>query len=199
MHDGFENQDDVLNRSESPIYIVLNGIVWIGQTAAWLIIPILILVLMGVTLSAAKIGTIYRWETDLVLFGSKFTLASIGDLQWHLFGVMLMLSLAATIIKDRHVRVDFLRQNFSQKTKDIIDIIGHLTLLIPLCVIVILHSYEFTERSFLMDEGSDYDGLYDRFILKSFIPIGFTLICASAVCLVILKLYNLVIVGKNHD
>ena len=199
MQDGFENQDDVLNRSESPIYFVLNGIVWVGQAAAWLIIPILILVLMGVTLSAAKIGTIYRWETDLVLLGSKFTLASIGDLQWHLFGVMLMLSLAATIIKDRHVRVDFLRQNFSQKTKDIIDIIGHLTFLIPLCVIVILHSYEFTERSFLMDEGSDYDGLYDRFILKSFIPIGFILICASAVCLVILKLYNLVIVGKNHD
>ncbi len=31
-----------------------------------------------------------RWENDVFVFGSKLTLASLGDLQWHLFGIMLM-------------------------------------------------------------------------------------------------------------
>ncbi len=68
------------NRGTGPVHTVLRGIVWIGQAAAWLIVPILILVMIGVTLSAAKIGTIFRWENDVFLFGSKLTLASIGDL-----------------------------------------------------------------------------------------------------------------------
>ncbi len=187
------------NRGIGPVHTVLRGIVWIGRAAAWLIIPILILVLIGVTLSAAKVGTILRWENDIFLFGSKLTLSSIGDLQWHLFGIMLMLTMAGAIVSDRHVRVDFLRQHFSKKTKDIIEVIGHLALLIPLCVIVVFHGYDFTLRSFNMGEGSDYDGMYDRFFLKAFLPIGFGLMLIAGLGLTIQKLKSLFGKGDSHD
>ncbi|MCP4167510.1 MAG: TRAP transporter small permease subunit [Chloroflexi bacterium] len=187
------------NRGTGPVHTVLRGIVWIGQAAAWLIVPILILVMIGVTLSAAKIGTIFRWENDVFLFGSKLTLASIGDLQWHLFGIMLMLTMAGAIINDRHVRVDFLRQNFSEKTKNIIEVIGFLSLLAPLCVIVVLHGYDFTVRSFNMGEGSDYDGMYDRFVVKAFVPIGFGLMLIAGLGLTIQKLRMLFGKGNIHD
>ena len=187
------------NRGTGPVHTVLRGIVWIGQAAAWLIVPILILVMIGVTLSAAKIGTIFRWENDVFLFGSKLTLASIGDLQWHLFGIMLMLTMAGAIVNDRHVRVDFLRQNFSEKTKNIIEVIGFLSLLAPLCVIVVLHGYDFTVRSFNMGEGSDYDGMYDRFVVKSFVPIGFGLMLIAGLGLTIQKLRILFGKGNIHD
>lgn len=187
------------NRGIGPVHAVLSGIVWIGQAAAWLIVPILVLVLIGVTLSAAKIGTIVRWESDVFLFGSKLTLASIGDLQWHLFGIMLMLTMAGAIVSDRHVRVDFLRQNFSERTKNIIEVIGHLALLAPLCIIVVLHGYDFTMRSFTMGEGSDYDGMYDRFVLKAFVPIGFGLMLIAGVGLTIQKLRLLFGKGEAHD
>ncbi len=187
------------NRGTGPVHTVLRGIVWIGQAAAWLIVPILILVMIGVTLSAAKIGTIFRWENDVFLFGSKLTLASIGDLQWHLFGIMLMLTMAGAIINDRHVRVDFLRQNFSEKTKNIIEVIGFLSLLAPLCVIVVLHGYDFTVRSFNMGEGSDYDGMYDRFVVKAFVPIGFGLMLIAGLGLTIQKLRILFGKGNIHD
>ena len=163
------------DRDTGPIHTVLRGIVWIGQAAAWLLIPILVLVLINVVLSAAKVGTIFRWESDIVLFGSKLTLASIGDLQWHLFGIMLMLTMAAAIVNDAHVRVDFLRQHMSERRKAIVDVSGHLIFLLPLCAIVVYNGFDFTVRSFNMNEGSDYDGLYDRFVLKAFIPIGFGL------------------------
>ena len=187
------------NRGIGPVHTVLRGIVWIGQAAAWLIVPILVLVLIGVTLSAAKVGTIVRWENDVFLFGSKLTLASIGDLQWHLFGIMLMLTMAGAIVSDKHVRVDFLRQHFREKTKNIIDVIGFLGLLAPLCVIVVLHGYDFTVRSFNMGEGSDYDGMYDRFVLKAFVPIGFGLMLIAGAGLTIQKLRILFGKGKTHD
>ena len=187
------------NRGTGPVHTVLRGIVWIGQAAAWLIVPILVLVMIGVTLSAAKIGTIVRWENDVFLFGSKLTLASIGDLQWHLFGIMLMLTMPAAIVKDRHVRVDFLRQGFREKTKNIIEIIGFFVLLAPLCYIVVLHGYDFTMRSFTMGEGSDYDGMYDRFVLKAFVPIGFGLMLIAGLGLTIQKLRILFGKQKTHD
>lgn len=168
-----------------PVRTVLKGIVWIGRAAAWLLIPILALVLIGVALSAAKVGTVVRWESDIFLFGSKLTLSSIGDLQWHLFGIMLMLTMAGAIVTDSHVRVDFLRQHMSGRTKAIVDVVGHIVLLIPLCAIVTYHGYDFTLRSFNMNEGSNYDGMYDRFFLKAFIPIGFGLMLVAGIVLTI--------------
>ena len=181
------------DRDTGPIHTVLRGIVWIGQAAAWLLIPILVLVLINVVLSAAKVGTIFRWESDIVLFGSKLTLASIGDLQWHLFGIMLMLTMAAAIVNDAHVRVDFLRQHMSERRKAIVDVSGHLIFLLPLCAIVVYNGFDFAVRSFNMNEGSDYDGLYDRFVLKAFIPIGFGLMFLAGMGLVVrgvLTLHN---------
>ena len=187
------------DRGTGTVHTVLRGIVWIGQAAAWLIMPILALVLIGVVLSAAKIGTIFRWDADVFLIGSKLTLASLGDLQWHLFGIMLMLTLAGALVSDRHVRVDFLRQHMRERTKDIIDVVGHLGLLLPLCVIVVLNGYDFTVRSFTMGEGSDYDGLYDRFVLKAFIPIGFGLLLIAGVGLTIQKIRILFRKGNTRD
>ncbi len=174
-----------LVRGQGIVHTVLQGIVWIGSFAAWLLLPILLLILAGVVLSAAKVGTILSWENDIFLFGSKLTLSSLGDLQWHLFGIMLMLSMAGTLVSDKHVRVDFLRQNMSQKNKTIIDLLGHVVFLLPLCGIVAFHGYDFTIRSWNMNEGSHYDGLYNRFILKSFIPIGFSMLFLAGLGLIL--------------
>lgn len=174
-----------------PVQAMLRGIVWIGRAAAWLIIPILVLVLVGVTLSAFKVGTIFEWETDVFLFGSKLTLASLGDLQWHLFGIMLMLTMAGALVTNSHVRVDFLRQHMSNRLKRGIDLIGHLLFLLPLSLVVIWHGYDFTVRSFAMGEGSNYDGLYDRFVLKASIPVGFGLLALAGVCLAYVRLREL--------
>ncbi len=170
---------------------MLSGIAWIGRAAAWLILPILVLVMAGVTLSVLKVGTIVDWDRDVFLFGSKLTLASLGDLQWHLFGAMLMLTLAGALVTNNHVRVDFLRQHMSSKTKRWIDLLGHIFLLMPLVVVVVIHGYDFTIRSFTMGEGSNYDGLYDRFVLKATIPIGFALLGLAGLGLAILRLREL--------
>ena len=189
------------DRGKGIIHTVLRGIVWISDAAAWLIVPILALVFLGVALSMAKVGTIMRWETDIFLFGSKLTLASLGDIQWHLFGIMLMLTMAGAIVSDKHVRVDFLRQHMSDRTKTIVDILGHVLFLLPLCAIVTYHGYDFALRSYVMGEGSNYDGLYDRFVIKAFIPIGFFLMLLAGLGLALLGIRTLVSAfrGQSDD
>lgn len=192
MSPNLDSSSDGPDRGKGFIHTVLRGIVWVSGAAAWLIVPILILVFIGVSLSVAKVGTIIRWEDDIFLFGSKLTLASLGDLQWHLFGLMLMLTMAGAIVTDRHVRVDFLRQNMSERTKTIVDVIGHLVFLVPLCVIVAYHGYDFVLRSYTMGEGSNYDGLYDRFMIKAVIPIGFFLMLLAGLGLAMLGIRKLI-------
>ncbi|MEL6768109.1 MAG: TRAP transporter small permease subunit [Pseudomonadota bacterium] len=167
-------------RGGGPLRSVLAGIVWIGRAAAWLIVPILALVLASVTLSALKVGMLAEWEGDAFLFGSKLTLASLGDLQWHLFGAMLMLTMAGALVTDNHVRVDFLRQHMGERSKAVVDLVGHLVLTLPFTCIVAWHGFDFVGRSFAMGEGSDYDGLYDRFVVKAFLPAGFVLMTLAA-------------------
>lgn len=177
---------------------MLRIIAWIGQAAAWLILPILVLVLISVTLSAAKVGIILQWESGVFLFGSKLTLASLGDLQWHLFGIMLMLTMAGALVGDAHVRVDFLRQHMSERLKCVMDLFGHLVFLLPFAAVIVWHGYGFALRSFDLGEGSGYDGLYDRFVLKAFIPIGFSLLAIAGVGLAVLRLREL-ITGKPES
>ena len=181
-------QTHIPDRGDSAIHPILGGIVWVGRATAWLIVPIFAIVLISVVLSASKTGVIMRWEGDVFLFGSKLTLASLGDLQWHLFGIMLMLTMASALVLDKHVRVDFLRQHMSARQKHIVDVVGHLVLLLPFCGIVVYHGYDFTLRSFNMGEGSDYDGLYNRFVFKVFIPIGFGLMFIAGVGLTLRSL-----------
>lgn len=47
-----------------------------------------------------------------------------------------------------------------------------------------------------MGEGSDYDGMYDRFVLKAFIPIGFGLMLIAGIGLTIQK--TLILFGKGN-
>ena len=174
-----------------PVQAMLKAIAWVGRAAAWLIIPILVLVVLGVGFSALKVGTILAWDGDVFLFGSKLTLASLGDLQWHLFGIMLMMTMASTLVTNNHVRVDFLRQHMSNTLKRWVDLVGHLLFLMPLALVVIWHGYDFTLRSFSMGEGSNYDGLYDRFVLKASIPIGFSLLGLAGMGLAFVRLREL--------
>lgn len=171
-----------------PVHAVLRGIAWIGRAAAWLILPILGLVLIGVALSAARVGTIVSWDTDVFLLGSKLTISSIGDLQWHLFGIMLLLGLAGALVGDKHVRVDLFRQRMSKRGKNLVDLIGHLVFLLPFATVLVWHGFDFALRAFNMGEGSNYDGLYDRFLLKGFIPVGFLLLAVAGTGLIILRL-----------
>lgn len=130
------------------------------------------------------LGKIFSWFTLLLIlvvcidvllrYAFNYSIVAMQELEWHIFAVMFLMGDSFTLLKDGHVRVDVFYVKYSEKTKAIINIIGTILFLIPLCVLIIWTSYEFAAISFRINETSpDGGGLPARYIIKSFIPISF--------------------------
>lgn len=117
-----------------------------------------------------------------------FSITSAGstELEWHLFSAIFLLGAGWTLQQDRHVRVDLFYQNFTDKQKATVNLIGTLVLLIPFCWIGFSESISFVQASFAVRETSpDSGGLPARYLIKAAIPIGFLLLLIQGVSLIL--------------
>lgn len=153
---------------------------WPGRLASYAVLLIMIFTLVSVIGAQLRMGTLATWDTRLILIGDRITLAGLTELQWHAFGVMVMLGGAHALIQDRHIRVDILYGQFGPRLRRGVDVLGDLVFLIPFCVIIIYFSLGYVERSFLTGERSDYGGLRDRYLIKAMIPVGLGLLAFAA-------------------
>lgn len=104
--------------------------------------------------------------------------AWVVELEWHLFALIFLFGAGYTLRHDRHVRVDVFYARFSDETKALINLLGTIFFLAPLCVIGIYSSWNYVLNSFHMKEVSaDPNGLAFRYLIKACIPLGlFTLL-----------------------
>ena len=58
-----------------------------------------------------------------------------------------------TFKDDEHIRMDLLYNSFSQKTRQIINIVGNIFFVIPYCYIMLISSFMYIKRSFIFSEG----------------------------------------------
>jgi len=139
-----------------------------------------------------RVGTFTGWLTSILVLTvcydvfTRYLLnesqIAVQELEWHLFSLIFLLGAAFTLRHDRHVRVDVIYINFSERTRAWVNLAGSLLFLIPFAVIVIKSSQNFVINSFMIQETSaDPGGLPARFILKSCIPIGFVLVLLQAI------------------
>ena len=106
--------------------------------------------------------------------------------------VLFTLLIGYAYIKDAHVRIDLVRERLSERTQWWIELLGCLFFLIPYCALVVYFSYDFTLRSFLNQEiSASATGLTHRWIIKSFLPVGFTLLGLAGVAVVLRKVVEL--------
>ncbi|MGD9807132.1 MAG: TRAP transporter small permease subunit [Deferribacterales bacterium] len=141
-----------------------------------------------------KIGYITSWLTTalvLIVCYDVFTRyvlrdssVAVQEFEWHLFAVIFLLGAAYTLKLDNHVRVDVLYTRFSPKTKAIVNLAGTLLFLLPFCLLVVKTSIPFAKNAYVFHEVSpDPGGLTNRWILKSFIGIGFALLFLQGLAL----------------
>lgn len=113
---------------------------------------------------------------------------ALQELEWHFHGALFLLCLGFNYIENAHVRVDLFREKFSVKTNRAIEVIGCLCLLLPYCGVVIYFGIDFTIKSYLANEMSaTSDGLSYRWIIKSFLPVGFLLLGLSGISILLNK------------
>jgi TRAP-type mannitol/chloroaromatic compound transport system permease small subunit len=112
-----------------------------------------------------------------------FSTGSIAmqEMEWHLFSVVFLFGIAYALKEEGHVRVDVLYDNFSPRTKAIINIGGTLLFLIPLSFLIIEGSVWYVHEAYISGEISgDPGGLGMRWLIKSAIPASFVFLIVSA-------------------
>ena len=149
-----------------------------------------------------KIGEICSWLSFILVilisldvflrYIFNFSSASLYELEWHMFAVIFMVGSSLTLQKDEHVRVDVFYNKFSDKGKNIINLIGNIIFLLPFSLIIFYTSIPFVEDSFkILESSPDPGGLPFRFLIKSIIPISFLLLAIQGVLNVFKNLKNL--------
>jgi len=107
---------------------------------------------------------------------------ALQEMQWHLFAIMFLFGIAYALNDEAHVRVDFIYDTRTNKTKAYINIFGTIFFLIPFALLIIYGSYEFVSDSFSYSEISeDPGGLPYRWLIKAMIPLSFFVLVISSI------------------
>ncbi|MCX4188792.1 TRAP transporter small permease subunit [Methylophaga sp. OBS3] len=109
---------------------------------------------------------------------------ALQELEWHIFALIFLLGGAYTLKHDGHVRVDvfFNSQRFTDRQRAWVNIVGMLLLLTPFCILVLVSAWPFVQNAFWYQESSpDPGGLPYRYLIKSSIVIGFSLLLIQGI------------------
>ena len=110
------------------------------------------------------------------VFDKNLSSNSYLEGQWYLFSALFLLGAGYTLKNNRHVRVDVFYSRLSTRTQMIINLSGHLLLLIPFCIFGVWSSYSFVYESWLIQEVSPDAGGLIRYPVKMLIPLAFVLL-----------------------
>lgn len=138
---------------------------WTGKRLAWLI-------LVAVVISA--VNAIVRKAFDT-------SSNSWLELQWVLFSVVFLLCSPWTLLDNEHIRIDIFNNMLPKPVRNVIDLIGHVFFLLPLCVVMIVTGVPFFQRSFEINEQSGNAGGLPQWPAKSLIMLGFALLFVQGI------------------
>jgi TRAP-type mannitol/chloroaromatic compound transport system permease small subunit len=151
----------------------------IGETVSWLtLLMVLVTVLVVVLRYGFNIGFIWMQESVRFMYSAVFLLCA-----------------GYTLFKDKHVRVDVLYLSLSERKKALVDLIGSIFLLLPVCFIIFYYSWSYVLNSWEQMEGSiEERGLHLVFLMKTFIWLFAILVSMQSLATII----NSFIILKNN-
>jgi len=110
----------------------------VGRSVSWLaLIMVLVTFVVVIMRYALDMGWIWLQES----------------VNW-MHAAVFMLAAAYTLARDEHVRVDILYKGFSARGQAIVNAIGTLIFLIPVCVFLIWSSWEYVAIAWRIREAS---------------------------------------------
>lgn len=132
------------------------------------------------------IGLIVRWffliaatiSAGNAISRKLFNISSNAflELQWYLFASGVLLGGAYVLLKDGHVRVDFLSTRMSKRTNAMLDLAALVIFLIPFCLMLVHYSWPMFETAWKTNEMSSNAGGLIRWPIILCLPLGFSLL-----------------------
>ena len=137
-----------------------------GRAVAWLSLGMVVITCTVVVLR-------YGFDTGAIALQESVT---------YMHALVFMIGLSYALKHDRHVRVDLLFSRLSERNRQRINLIGHLGLLLPICLVITMESFDYVMRSWAIRERSpEAGGIPAVYLLKTLIPLAALLLSMQAV------------------
>ncbi len=137
------------------------------------------------------IGKLTMWlilATTLISAGNAivrkaFDMSSnaLLEIQWYLFAAVFMLGAGYGFLKNSHVRIDFISSRLSDRTRNWIDVLGIVLVLLPFCTLLITLSWPFFLGAYQSGEMSQNAGGLIRWPVYLLVPLGFTMLMLQGI------------------
>ena len=147
--------------------VLEKAIEWIGRCVAWLAILMALITVVVVVrrYGFQSGGAIYLQESVV-----------------YMHAILFMLGLSYALKHDAHVRVDLIYSRVSPRRKALINLVGHVVFLIPMCLVIAFYSFDYVLSSWRVLEGSqEVGGIPGVFLLKTVIPLTALLLLVQSV------------------
>ncbi|MCG8068128.1 MAG: TRAP transporter small permease subunit [Candidatus Thiodiazotropha taylori] len=153
----------------------------LGQAISWLsLLMVLVTVAVVVLRYVFQLGWIWLQESVTFMHAALFLVGA-----------------AYTLKHEGHVRVDIIYRKFSERGRAWVDLIGTLTLLLPVCLFIFFISWDYVAKSWALFEGSrEVGGLEGVFLLKSLILVMAVLLVLQGISLAVRSLSQLLNQGE---
>jgi TRAP-type mannitol/chloroaromatic compound transport system permease small subunit len=138
---------------------------WIGKLTMWL-------VLAAVLISAGNAITRKAFNVSSNAF---------LEIQWYLYAGVFMLGVGYVMLKNGHVRIDFIASKLSPRSNVIIDAVGLIVFTIPLSIIMIDLAWPLFMRAYDSGEMSQNAGGLIRWPVLGLVPLGFGILLMQSV------------------
>lgn len=138
---------------------------FVGRGVSWLVLLVVL-----VSAGNAVIRKIFDMSSNAWL-----------ELQWYLFGAIFMLAAAWTLQRNEHIRVDIVSNALSKRTRDWIDFIGHIVILLPFAGLMVWLLWPYVTHSIQIQERSGNAGGLIIWPAKAFLLAGFILLFAQGI------------------
>ncbi len=136
------------------------------------------------------IGKFIRWlvlGSVLISAGNAiirkiFNISSNGflEIQWYLFAGVFLLGSGFAFMRNVHVRIDFISGKLSKRTNTIIDILGIVVFIVPLCLMMVWLSWPLFSNALATGEMSQNAGGLIRWPAYLLMPLGFGLLLVQS-------------------
>ncbi|MDO8315830.1 MAG: TRAP transporter small permease subunit [Rugosibacter sp.] len=137
----------------------------IGNSILWLI-------LVAVLISAgnALVRKVFQISSNALL-----------EVQWYLFSAVFLLGAGYALLKNAHVRIDFVASHLSRRTVHWIEIVGIMVFLLPLCFMLIHLSWPLVLNAWVSGEMSQNAGGLIRWPVYLLLPAGLALLLLQGI------------------
>ncbi len=113
----------------------------------------------------------------------------LQELEWHFHTVLFAMALGWAYVEDSHVRIDIIHARLTPRKKHWVEAVGTTLFLIPYCAVIIFFGIEYAHQAWTQGETSpSVYGVPYRWIIKMFIPLGYSCLLLVGLAILVQKL-----------